>query len=173
MTTIIGIRGQLALGMLVLLVLSSVTALAWAARASAQGEAATNDPLTLRELYYVALNAGDVAWVMSLYADDATYEGIGSCRLQPCVGRAAIEREIARQVEDQAFVVLLDGQAEGDTARGRWEADATRVRLAGVERVTGTDVVTVRAGRIVANRVTYDSNDPQTARLLEWLTTPR
>ena len=51
------------------------------AASPAPAVARADDPATVRELYYVALNAGDVHWVMSLCADDAVYEGTDTCRL--------------------------------------------------------------------------------------------
>jgi len=127
------------------------------------------DPASVREQYYAALNRGDVAGVMALYADDAVYSGVGTCRLTLCVGRERIQQEIQRQVADQAQITLLSANVSGNTVSGTWSADATRIRLAGVERIVGTDTVELRAGRIVANRVAYDASDPQTAILIEWL----
>jgi hypothetical protein len=149
---------------------TTATAVAPAAAPAAQIKGApTVSPAALREQYYAALNRGDVAAVVALHTDDAVYSGVGSCRLSPCVGREAIQREIQTQVAGSARITLLSAQPSGNVVTGRWSADAERIRLAGVERIVGTDTVEVRDGRIVANHVVYDASDPQTARLIEWL----
>jgi ketosteroid isomerase-like protein len=159
-------------GLLLLPTSSAATAVAPTEAAAAQVKGASAiGPAALREQYYAALNRGDVAAVVALYADDAVYAGVGSCRLNACVGREAIQREIQIQVAGSARITLLGAQVSGNVVTGRWSADAERVRLAGVERIVGTDTVEIRDSRIVANRVVYDASDPQTARLIEWLET--
>jgi hypothetical protein len=108
---------------------------------------------------------------MALYTDEPVYEGVGTCRAAPCVGWAAVRREIERQVADNARITLLSAEVAGNTVTGRWQADATRIRLAGVERIVGSDTIEVGGDKIATNRVVYDATDPQTAILIDWLET--
>ncbi|MEK7215097.1 MAG: nuclear transport factor 2 family protein, partial [Chloroflexota bacterium] len=48
----------------------------------------------------IALPRGDVPGLMATFAPDAVYQGLGLCAARPCVGAAAIQREMERQVAD-------------------------------------------------------------------------
>lgn len=116
----------------------------------------------------LALNRGDVAGVVAAYADDAVFGGWGLCTPNPCVGKAAIQREIERQVADRTQVQNdpLSVRGEGDIVTAQAVIRSDAIRGLGLERVALTVVMEVKGQTIVLTRYVPDPEDPQTARFL-------
>ena len=64
---------------------------------------ATVNPMLLAEQDLAAESRGDVAAALALYRDDAIVQYGGLC-WNPCVGKAAIEKELERRVAGQERV---------------------------------------------------------------------
>ena len=58
---------------------------------------AKEDPVSLAQRELAAENRGDVAGALALYSDDAIVQYGGLC-WTPCVGKAAIQKELERRV---------------------------------------------------------------------------
>ena len=124
------------------------------------------DPAAVHQQYVDALNRGDVAGVMAVFADDASWLGTGPCRQTPCSGKAAIQTEVARQVATRARLTVVNRQATSGSVTARVEVRSDPIRAAGVERIVGTETVEVRGDQIAALRFAIDPTDPQTAIFL-------
>lgn len=116
----------------------------------------------------IALNRGDVAGVMAAYADDAVFDGWGLCAPNPCVGKAAIQREIERQVADRTQVQNdpLSVRGEGDIVTSQAVIRSDAIRALGLERVALTVSMEVKGQTIVLTRYVPNAEDPQTGRFL-------
>lgn len=126
---------------------------------------------TVSNARVAAFRRGDVAAVMSFFADDARYEGFGLCTPSPCAGKAAIQREMARALADHYAGTEVVGTARvtGDTLVHRIELRSDSIKAAGVERVMGTNTVEIKGDKIILLRVELDQADPQTATYLKSL----
>ena len=125
--------------------------------------AVTSAPARLLLQYHEAQNHGNVAAVMSLFHDDATFVAAPMC-LSTCTGKAQIEKAIEGRVRDYNQQNLIDVQTNGNVATSRtdWRSDATR--NADVERRINIETVEVRDGKIVRYTTSADLSDPQTAK---------
>jgi hypothetical protein len=147
--------------------LASILTLATPPLAPAQG-----DPAALREQLQQAIARGDVAGAVALYADDAVIDGPGVCAAAPCVGKAAIQRDIERRVTAKNQPKTLSHYVSGNVLTTRFEVSSDVIRKAGAERIIVWLVYEVKDGKIVAERgPLYERTDPQTARYAEWLRT--
>jgi ketosteroid isomerase-like protein len=124
---------------------------------------ASLDLVALVQQQTAALNRGDIAAVMSLFGDNPTFEG-GPC--MPCVGRAAVQAEFAREIGLHIQVTLSGLSAAGNTVTGRYALFTDSIRAAGIDRIVGTDITVFANGKIASLRVPLDLSDPQTARYL-------
>ncbi|MBI2320964.1 MAG: nuclear transport factor 2 family protein [Chloroflexi bacterium] len=129
---------------------------------------AQTDPAALIRQYFEARDRGDVAATMAFYADDAVLEGAGLCSPNRCAGKAAIQREIERQVAAKVQTTITDSQVSGNAVTVRLELRGNAIRAAGVERIVNSVTVEVRGDKFVAFRVRFDTNDPQTATFLNF-----
>jgi ketosteroid isomerase-like protein len=68
---------------------------------------AQSDPVALLEKHDEAINRGDAAGALALYADDAVMDGGGLCQAASCVGKAAIQKELERRVANKQHPTLL------------------------------------------------------------------
>ncbi|MBI4505163.1 MAG: nuclear transport factor 2 family protein, partial [Chloroflexi bacterium] len=82
---------------------------------------AQTDPAALIRQYFEARDRGDVAATMAFYADDAVLEGAGLCSPNRCAGKAAIQREIERQVAAKVQTTITDSQVSGNAVTVRLE----------------------------------------------------
>jgi len=147
--------------------LVSVLTLATPPVAPAQG-----DPAAVREQLMQAITRGDVAGAVALYAEDAVIDGLGVCTAAPCVGKAAIQKDIERRVTAKNPPKTLSNYVSGSVLTTRLEVSSDATRKAGAERVIVWLVYEVKDGRIVAERgPLFERTDPQTARYAEWLKT--
>ena len=65
---------------------------------AATGVCAQVDPKALLQKQFEALARGDVAGALALYTDDAVVDGAGLCAAAPCVGKAAIQKELEHRI---------------------------------------------------------------------------
>jgi len=113
-----------------------------------------------------------VAGALALYADDAVIDGGGLCQAAPCVGKAAIQKELERRVASHPSRTFLQQYVSGNVVTSRAEVRNDMVKQAGLERVIGW-VITVMEGEKIAyvHGGMGDRSDPQTARFAEWVRT--
>lgn len=123
---------------------------------------AQSDPSAVAQQYIAADNRGDTAALLGLLSDDATISGIGLCEQSPCVGKAAIEREIARAQGDNTQRTVAGVDVSGNTATARVAVQSNHSRAAGVDRFIVISTFTVTNGKISAVQRKFDTSDPQT-----------
>jgi hypothetical protein len=146
-------------------VLASTLTLAAAPVALAQ-----SDPAALLKQYAEAINRGDVAGALALYANDAVIDGGGQCAAAPCVGKAVLQKELERQVTDKQHLTILKQYVSGNVLTGRVEVRNDMVKKAGVERIISWGIFETKDEKIAYARIGIaDRSDPQTARFDEWL----
>src|SRR5438067_7967573 len=73
------------------------------------------DPAALAEQDLAAETRGDVAAALALYADDAMIQYGGLC-WTPCVGKAAIQKELERRVEARNRWKIVGKYVSGNVA---------------------------------------------------------
>jgi SnoaL-like domain len=131
---------------------------------------AQSDPAALLEQVAEAIARGDTAGALAMFADDAIFDGGGLCTAAPCVGKAAIQKELEREVVDKVHVTILKTYVSGNDVTSRFEFRSDTVKHAGIERVIGWVIAEMKGAKIVSLRGTIlDRSDPQTARWAEWL----
>jgi limonene-1,2-epoxide hydrolase len=146
-------------------VLASTLTLATAPVALAQ-----SDPAALLKQHAEAINRGDAAGALALFADDAVIDGIGRCAAAPCVGKAVIQKELERQVGDKQHITILKQYVSGNVLTGRAELRSDTIKKAGVERVISWGIFETKDEKIAYARIGIaDRSDPQTARFDEWV----
>jgi ketosteroid isomerase-like protein len=139
--------------------------------AASTGALAQSDPGALLEKHDEAINHGDAAGALALYADDAVIDG-GGCAAAPCVGKAAIQKELERRVADKPHITILKQYVSGNVVTSRVEFRSDTVKQVGVERVIGWVITEMQGEKIVYRRGSIpDRSDPQTARFAEWVRT--
>jgi plastocyanin len=114
-----------------------------------------------------AMNRGDTAAAMALFADDATLSGAGTCMTTACAGRDAVQREWQREATNHARIIPGQVQVTGNTATAQFQVTADDIRALGVERLIGLVTLEARNGQIASVRVTLDPGDPQNAQAMQ------
>jgi hypothetical protein len=140
--------------------------LAVASVALAQG-----DSVAVQQQLFDALARGDVAAAMTLFTDDAVIDSeSGLCARAPCVGKAAIQKDLERFAADKSrHVTVLGTYVSGDILVTRFEARSAVIQKAGVERVILWGIRQMRGDKIASYRCCMpERTDPQTLRFLEW-----
>lgn len=96
--------------------LASTLALAVSTPAPAAdyGQAKVN-PLSLAQRDLAAESRGDVAAALALYSDDAVVQNGGLC-WTPCVGKAAIQKELERRVAAKNRFTIIGKYVSGNVA---------------------------------------------------------
>ena len=145
--------------------LASTLMLAATTVALAQG-----DPAALLTKLVEAINRGDAAATLALYADDAVFDVPGGlCAAAPCVGKDTIHKELESRVADKFHLTILKTYISGDVVTGRFEFRSDTVKKAGVERIIGWGIFEVKGEKISYLRGgILDRSDSQTARFAEW-----
>jgi len=113
-----------------------------------------------------ALNAGDLAATISFFADDAQV-ATGGCTPVPCIGKAAIQREVASQIENHAHVTILNPRVSGNTLTETEDIAYDPFRAVGISRVRFTFITEWRGNKIISARGVPDFNDPMTVAFLQ------
>ena len=153
--------------------LTSVLALAMSTPAPAQA-----GPASLAARDMAAESRGDVAAALALYNDDAIVQGGGLC-WTPCVGKAAIQKELERRVAAHNHAAIIGKYVSGNVAvvksevrLGSTEKSGVRRNLQwspGVDRIIVWNIYEARAGKIAVVTLVGQRTDPQTARFIRWL----
>jgi dienelactone hydrolase/ketosteroid isomerase-like protein len=144
-------------------VLASTLTLAAAPVALAQ-----NDPAEVLEKSFEAFNRGDAAGALAMFADNAVFDAPGGlCVAAPCVGKAAILKELEREVADKPHVTILKQYVSGNVVTSRVEFRSDTVKKAGVERIIGWVITELKGDKIAYTRGGIpDRSDPQTTRFV-------
>ena len=127
------------------------------------------DPGALRKQHMEAIDdRGDLAGALALYTDDAVIDGPGLCAAAPCVGKAAIQKELERRVAAKGRATTISDCVSGNVLTSRFEVRSDQIREAGVERIVVWEIIEIRGDKISSVRGLSERTDPQTARFLEW-----
>jgi hypothetical protein len=136
------------------------------------------DPASLAQQDAAAESRGDVAAALALYSDDAIVQYGGLC-WTPCVGKAAIRKEIERRVEAKNRAKIIGKYVSGNVAVVKTEVRLTAIDKSGAERLVewspGVDRIIVwniyemAGGKIRVVTLVGQRTDPQTAHFIEWL----
>ena len=130
---------------------------------------AQSDPEAVQKKHVEAIARGDVASAFALYANDAVIDGGGLCTAAPCVGKAAIQKELERRVADKQQATILKQYVSGNVMTSRVEVRNDMIKKAGVERVIVWVIYEMKGDKIAYIRgAIADRSDPQTARFDEW-----
>ena len=103
--------------------------------------------------------------------DDAVIDGLGMslCAAAPCVGKAAIQKELERRVANKQHGTILKQYVSGNVVTTRSEGRSDTVQKAGVERIIVWSIIETKGDKIsYAHGVQAERTDPQTARFVEW-----
>jgi hypothetical protein len=136
------------------------------------------DPASLAQQDVAAESRGDVAAAVALYSDDAIVQNGGLC-WTPCVGKAAVQKEIERRVAAKNHAKIIGKYVSGNVAVVKTEVRVTAIDKSGAERPAewspGVDRIIVwniyelAGGKIAVVTLVGQRTDPQTARFIEWL----
>jgi len=133
---------------------------------------AQSDPAAVLQRHVDAIARGDAAGALALYADDAIIDthGPGSlCSAAPCVGKAAIQKELERRVAAKQAATILKTSVSGNLLVYWIESRNDTVRKAGVDRIVALGILEMKGDKIASAHVGIpDRTDPQTARFDEW-----
>jgi ketosteroid isomerase-like protein len=132
---------------------------------------AEGDSVAVQQQLFDALARGDVAAALTLFTDDAVIDSeSGLCARAPCVGKAAIQKDLERFAADKSrHITVLGTYVSGDILVTRFEARSAVIQKAGVDRVILWGIRQMRGGKIASYRCCMpERTDPQTLRFLEW-----
>ena len=136
---------------------------------AATGVRAQVDPKDLLQKQFETLARGDVAGALALYTDDAVVDGAGLCAAAPCVGKAAIQKELEHRIANKVRATGLNYYVSGTVVTARYAVQSNSTQQAGVDRIIGWKIVELKAGKIGSTRgPVWERTDAQTARYLEW-----
>jgi hypothetical protein len=125
------------------------------------------DPASLAEQDLAAETRGDVAAALALYSDDATIQYGGLC-WTPCVGKAAIQKELERRVEARNRWKIIGKYVSGNVAVVQTELQIGFIEASGVDRVVVWIIYETKGDKIAVATLAGQRTDPQTARFIEW-----
>ena len=137
--------------------------------AATTGARAQSDPQALVQQQFATLARGDVAGALALYTEDAVVDGVGLCVAAPCVGKAAIQKELENRIAHHVHATVLNAYVSGNVVTTRYAVHSDATQQAGVDRIIGWEIVELKAGKIGSARgPVWERTDAQTARYLEW-----
>jgi hypothetical protein len=126
------------------------------------------DPALLAERDLAAESRGDVAAALALYSDDAIVQYGGLC-WTPCIGKAAIQKELERRVEAKNRWTIVGKYVSGNVAVVQTELRIGFIEQSGVERVIVWCIYETKADKIAVATLVGQRTDPQTARFIAWI----
>ena len=126
------------------------------------------DPASLAERDLAAESRGDVAAALALYSDDAIVQYGGLC-WTPCVGKAAIQKELERRVAAKNRWTIIGKYVSGNVAAVQTELRIGYIEKSGVDRVIVWTLYEVKGDKIAVVTLAGQRTDPQTARFIEWV----
>jgi hypothetical protein len=139
--------------------------------AAAPPALAQADPVAVQQQLLDALARGDVGAAVALFTEDAVIDTeSGGCAKAPCVGKAAIQRDLERYVADKSRrVTPLDTHVSGNVLVTRFEARSATITKAGVDRIVLWGIREMRGDKIATSRCCLpERTDAPTLRFLEW-----
>ncbi len=128
---------------------------------------AKDDPASLAQRELAAESRGDVAAALAFYSDDAIVQYGGLC-WTPCVGKAAIQKELERRVAAKNRWKIIGKYVSGNVAVIQTELRIGFIEGSGVERVVVWCIYEVKGDKIAVVTLVGQRTDPQTARFIEW-----
>ena len=126
------------------------------------------DPASLAERDMAAESRGDVAAALALYSDDAIVQYGGLC-WTPCVGKAAIQKELERRVAAKNRWTIIGKYVSGNVAVVKTALQIGFIEGSGVDRVIVWCIYEVKGDKIAVVTLVGQRTDPQTARFIEWV----
>jgi ketosteroid isomerase-like protein len=135
------------------------------------GGVAQGGPEDVQQQLLTALSRGDIDAALALFTDDAVIDSpTGVCMDKPCVGKAAIRKDLERVAADRTRrVTPLSTYSAGNVLVTRFEARSAVIQSAGVDRIVLWGIREMRDGKIASIRCCLpDRTDAQTARFVEW-----
>ena len=141
------------------------------ARAADYGQAMVN-PLSLAERELADENRGDVAGALALYADDALVQYGGLC-WEPCVGKAAIQKELERRVAAKNVWKVVGSYVSGNVAVVQTELKIGFIEYTGVDHVVVWCIYEVVGDKIATVRLVGQLTDPGTQRFVRYGKPPK
>ena len=129
---------------------------------------AKENPASLAQRELTAESRGDVAAALALYSDDAIVQYGGLC-WTPCVGKAAIQKELERRVAAQNQWTIIGKYVSGNVAAVQTELRIGYIEKSGVDRVIVWTLYEVKGDKIAVVTLAGQRTDPQTARFIEWV----
>jgi hypothetical protein len=129
--------------------------------------AAEVDPASLAERDLAGESRGDVAAALALYSDDAIVQYGGLC-WTPCVGKAAIQKELERRIEAKNRWTIIGKYVSGNVAVVQTELRIGFIEESGVDRVIVWCIYETKGDKIAVVTLAGQRTDPQTARFIEW-----
>jgi hypothetical protein len=142
-----------------------VLGLVAAAAAATPRTTAATDLRVLYQQHNDAQNRGDAAAAMAIFADDAAVQAGGICTM-PCVGKAAIQREVERRIAEKAQVKVISLRESSGTATGVLHVVEAGFASCGVERILVNFTFVVEDGLMTSWTSGPDLNDPQSAKFI-------
>jgi hypothetical protein len=125
------------------------------------------DPASLAEQDLAAESRSDVAAALALYRDDAIVQYGGLC-WSPCVGKAAIRKELERRVAAKNQFKTVGKYVSGNVVVVQTELRIGYIEKSGVDRVIVWSIYEVTGDKIAVATLVGQRTDPQTARFIEW-----
>jgi hypothetical protein len=138
---------------------------------AAAGALAQGNPVAVQQQLLDAHARGDVAGALALFTEDAVIDAeSGLCARAPCVGKAAIQKDLERYVADKSRrMTPLNTYVSGNVLVTRFEARSATIQKTGVDRIILWGIREMGGDKIASTRCCLpDRTDPQTARFLEW-----
>src|SRR5205823_13212971 len=109
----------------------------------------------------------DVAAALALYGDDAIVQFGGLC-WSPCIGKAAIRKELERRVAAKNQFKIIGKYVSGNVAVVQTELRIGYIEKSAVDRVIVCNIYEIAEGKIAVATLVGQRTDPQTARFIEW-----
>ena len=129
---------------------------------------AKDDPASLAQRELAAESRGDVAAALAFYSDDAIVQYGGLC-WTPCVGKAAIQKELERRVAAKNRWTIIGKYVSGNVAVVQTELQIGYIEKSGIDRVIVWCIYEVKGDKIAVVTLVGQRTDPQTARFIEWV----
>jgi len=132
---------------------------------------AQSNPVAVQQQLFDALAQGNVPVALTLFTDDSVIDAeSGLCSSAPCVGKAAVQKDLERIVADKTRrVATLNTYVSGNLLVTRFEARSDVIKKAGVDRIILWSIREMRGDKIATTRCCLpERTDSQTARFLEW-----
>src|ERR1700730_1713362 len=129
---------------------------------------AKDDPASLAQRDLAAESRGDAAAALALYSDDPIVQYGGLC-WTPCIGKAAIQKELERRVEAKNRFTIVGKYVSGNVAVVKTELRIGFIEGSGVDRVIVWCIYETKGDKIAVVTLAGQPTDPPTARFIQWI----